>query len=107
MSNSVVIDRTLEKQIISAVERSAAETAERAVRSIIADGVEFRAAEHVIGDWLRVHGFSYGHNNAGYVAMYANGLYFADGEPYQWPTFHEMLAALLERIDAQVKGESL
>lgn len=80
------------------------EGAEEAVTRLLRDGVEFRATEEVLARWLEKHGFLT-------TALPKEGLYGAlSGRKASlgarlvgrdtWPTYHEMLADLLARIDA-------
>lgn len=76
------------------------EGAEEAVTRLLRDGAEFRATEEVLARWLEKHGFVVTARplDGFYGARRANGLRLVGRD--HWPTYHEMLADLLARIDA-------
>lgn len=75
-----------------------------AAKQVIADGVEFDATRKVLADWFEKHNLVFVQDSfarGDWLAQQADGLRF---EPHRWLSFHEMLAALLERVDAQNRG---
>jgi hypothetical protein len=72
--------------------------AERAARWLMARGVEFDATEQILASWLYRRGYVFGPWGDGTWVWQTSGGDNVDRTRY--PSFHELLAELLERVDA-------
>lgn len=78
--------------------------AEEAITRLVMDGVEFRATEEIISEWLYKRGYitTARPKDGNYGAQRSNGLRLVGQD--KWPTYHEMLRDLLARIDDEECG---
>lgn len=81
------------------------------IKDYIREGVELRATQSILSGWFEQHGYLIGEHGVidmggNYRALQANpgklGMYLEGRD--SWPTYHEMLADLLVRIDAAQNG---
>lgn len=81
-----------------------ATAAKEAAEALMRDGAELRATQEILSTWLEKHGYFTAQTTTGEcVAMRADAGYpgmHLEGRD-NWPTYHEMIADLLARIDAK------
>lgn len=75
------------------------EVARQELDALIRDGVELRATEQVLTDWFYGRGYGVLRNRDLCFALHGDGRRLAGQD--QWLTYHEMVADLLARIDAE------
>jgi len=70
-------------------------------RDLNEDGVELRAVQKVLATWFETHNLLPIPSGDGWWSLYADGRVFEDfGDvAFPFPTYHEMLADLLRRVD--------